>query len=98
MHYLTSNFNLLYSNSLWGPLKNQGVKIDNDFDSYFVNLINNQNIKKYNSFHIVIFLDKSGYQQQKSLLDGIPNVERFIEKKYSFHEYYLNNWVIYKKN
>ena len=71
MHYLTSNFNLLYSNSLWGPLKNQGVKIDNDFDSYFVNLINNQNIKKYNSFHIVIFLDKSNFSKNRKKIKAL---------------------------
>ena len=61
MHYLTSNFNLLYSNSLWRSLKNQDVTVDSDFDGYFVNLINNQNIKKHNSFHIVIFLNKSNF-------------------------------------
>ena len=70
----------------------------NNTDKKFLNEFK-KNLPNYILFKSpVIFLDKSGYQQQKSLLDGIPNVERFIEKKYSFHEYYLNNWVIYKKN
>ncbi len=86
MHYLTSNFNLLYSNSLWGSMKNQGVIIDGDFDSYFVNLINNQNIKKYNSFHIVIFLDKNNFFRNKKKLKSL---------KKSFNKFSSKTFFIY---
>ena len=45
----------------------------------------------------ISFFDKSGYKQQNNLMNGIPNVEKFIKKNYSFYTSYLNNWVIYKK-
>ncbi len=46
----------------------------------------------------ITFFDKSGYRQQNYLMNGIPNVETFIKKNYSFYTSYLNNWIIYKKN
>jgi len=46
----------------------------------------------------ITFFDKSGYRQQNYLMNGIPDVETFIKKNYSFYTSYLNNWIIYKKN
>ena len=54
MHFLTSNFNLLHSNSLWNSLKNN-VIIDDNFNSYHLNLLNIQLLNKYDSFHIMSF-------------------------------------------
>ena len=83
MHYLTSNFNLLYSNSLWGSLKKEGVIIDNDFDSYYLNLINNQNLKKYNSFHTVIFLDKNNFSKNKKKIKSLIKIfNKFSSKTF----------------
>ena len=68
MHCLTSNFNLLYSNSNWDALKKEGVTIDSNFDNFYLNLIDEQYLKKYNSLHIVIFLDKKNYNNTKKKL------------------------------
>ena len=86
MHYLTSNFNLLYSNSLWRPLKNQNVTVDSNFNGYFVNLINTQNIKRHNSFHIVIFLNKSNF---------LNNQKKIKSLKKSFNKYTSKIFFIY---
>ena len=86
MHYLTSNFNLLHSNSLWRSLKNQDVTVDSDFDGYFVNIINNQNIKKHNSFHIVIFLNKSNF---------LNNWKKIKSLKKSFNKFTSKIFFIY---
>lgn len=69
----------------------------NNTDKKFIKEFS-QNLPEYILFKSpVIFFDKSGYQQQKSLLDGVPNVENFINKNYTFFTTYLNNWVIYKR-
>ena len=69
----------------------------NNTDKKFIEEFS-QNLPKYILFESpVIFFDKSGYQQQKSLLDGVPNVETFINKNYAFFITYLNDWVIYKR-
>jgi len=92
MHYLTSNFNLLYSNSLWGILKKQGVIIDNDFDSYFVNLINDQNIKKYNSFHIAIFLEKNNFSKNRKKIRSLKKIfNRFTSKTFFIYLSFSKN-------
>ena len=31
------------------------------------------------------------------LLKGAPDVEKFLQKNYSFYTSYLDNWIIYKK-
>ena len=38
MHFITSNFNLIETNSAWSKLKKNDVKIDTDFDNFFLNL------------------------------------------------------------
>ena len=50
MHSLTSNFNLMHSNSNWESLKKDGVKIDSDFDSFYLNLIDEEYLKNMTLF------------------------------------------------
>jgi len=88
MHSLTSNFNLMYSNSNWKSLKKDGVTIDSDFDSFYLNLIDEQYLKKYDSFHILIFLDKKNYNNRNYSILKFPfdisiilNFTKIIKKK-----------------
>ena len=85
MHSLTSNFNLMYSNSNWKSLKKDGVTIDSDFDSFYLNLINEQYLKKYDSFHILIFLDKKNYNNTKNRINSLKS----ILNKYSYKPFFF---------
>ena len=85
MHSLTSNFNLMYSNSNWKSLKKDGVTIDSDFDSFYLNLINEQYLKKYDSFHILIFLDKKNYNNTKKRINSLKR----IFNKYSYKPFFI---------
>ncbi len=86
MHCLTSNFNLLYSNSYWNSLKKEGVTIDRNFDGYYLNLINEEYLKKYNSFHILIFLDKKNYNNTKKKINSL--IKR-VFSKYSYKPFFI---------
>ena len=85
MHSLTSNFNLMYSNSNWKSLKKDGVTIDSDFDSFYLNLIDEQYLKKYDSFHILIFLDKKNYNNTKNRINSLKS----ILNKYSYKPFFF---------
>ena len=85
MHYLTSNFNLLYSNSLWVDLKNEKVTVDNNFDSYYLSLINSELLKKYNSFHVLIFLDNKNYNNTRKKINSLKK----IFSKYSYKPFFI---------
>ena len=86
MHFLTSNFNLLYSNSSWSHLKNNQIIIDNDFDGYYLSLMNEQNLKKFNSFHIVLYLNKNNFSKNKKKI-------KFLKK--SFDKFASKTFFIY---
>ena len=60
MHFVTSNFNILYSNKIWEPLKKEhNVIIDEDYNSFFLKLNSATLLKKYKTFHVFIYLDIS---------------------------------------
>ena len=53
MHLLTSNFNLLHTNSRWDKLKNHhNFFIDKDFDNFFFLISNPNELKRYD---LIIF-------------------------------------------
>jgi hypothetical protein len=78
MHYLTSNFNLMNSNSLWNSLKRNKVIVDPNYDNFYLSVLNNQLLKKYNTFNTIIYINKENFLE--------------IEKKFSlkkvFKSYY----------
>lgn len=86
MHCLTSNFNLLYSNSYWNALKKAGVTIDNNFDSYYLNLIDEKYLKKYNSLHILIFLDNKNYINTQKKINSLI---KKVFSKYSYKPFFI---------
>lgn len=45
----------------------------------------------------IIFINKDGVREQDDLIKGIPRVDDFIKKNYSFFKSYLNQWIVYKK-
>ena len=56
-HFLTSNFNLMDTNSDWRILKKKGVCIDKNFNGISLSL-NKKNFDKYDSFHAIFYIDR----------------------------------------
>ena len=57
MHFITSNFNLIETNSAWSKLKKNDVKIDTDFDNFFLNLSNKKMVQQFTSFPYINFFN-----------------------------------------
>ena len=52
MHYLTSNFNLLFSNSLWSKIKKNKVIIDKSYNNFYLSTVNPKFINDFNTCYI----------------------------------------------
>jgi len=69
MHLVTSNFNNLYNNSSWKVLKN--VNIDKQYNNFYLNLNNKFTLNKYQTFHVLIYLDIKNTKKTLALLEEI---------------------------
>ena len=59
-HFVTSNFNLMHSNNEWKDIKDkQNITVDSNFNYYFFSIKDKNYLKKYNYFHIFLYLDKT---------------------------------------
>ena len=56
MHFITSNYNNISTNSYWSKLKNK-AKIDEDFNNFFLSLNNKALLDSYDAFHIKLYLN-----------------------------------------
>ena len=77
MHYLTSNFNLLFSNSLWSKIKKNKVIIDKSYNNFYLSTVNPKFINDFNTCHILIYLSPKNYRnifKKIKLLKKISNV------------------------
>tara|TARA_Y100000816_G_scaffold285732_1_gene265798 strand:+ start:711 stop:2246 length:1536 start_codon:yes stop_codon:yes gene_type:complete len=92
MHYITSNFNLINTNSAWISLKKKGAIIDNDFANFHLNLSKNDIINKSNSFHVIIFCTKNNI---KEIFEKIKSLKKTIYK-HSYKPYFFYFFVIEK--
>ena len=77
MHYLTSNFNLLNSNSNWEKLKKKHVNIDKNYNGLILSL-NKKNLNNHNFFHSIFYIDPSNFYQTVNELKSMIQV---IKKK-----------------
>ncbi len=75
MHFLTSNFNLMHSNSNWDLLKKNNFYLDKDFNNFFWSLNKKRIITKYNSFHIILNFNNSNFKEL---------IKKFYETKQIF--------------
>ena len=80
MHFITSNFNLIETNSAWSKLKKNDVKIDTDFDNFFLNLSNKKMVQQFTSFHTLIFLTDKNY---KNIIKKINNLTKVLSAQNS---------------
>ena len=76
-HFLTSNFNLMDTNSNWNILKKKGVFIDKNYNGLSLSL-NKKNLNIYDSFHAIFYLDSFNVDQ---IILELKNLIQFIKKK-----------------
>jgi FkbH-like protein len=90
MHYLTSNFNLMESNSLWDKLKKNRTLIDKNYNGLIISL-NKTNLDNYNFFHFVFYTDNSNFNKTIKELKNLIQIIKKNKKKY-FFLYFFNNF------
>ena len=83
MNYLTSNFNLMESNSQWASLKKNKVKIDKTYNGLVISL-NKNNLNKHNFFHLIVFIDYSNFGKTKKELKTLIKLIKKNKNKYFF--------------
>ena len=93
MHLLTSNFNLLHTNSGWDKLKNHhNFFIDKDFDNFFFLISNPNELKRYDSIHILINNQTSNIKKTAAKIKNLLNIFKKNKNKRFFF------YLIGKKN
>ena len=90
MHYLTSNFNLMNSNSHWDKLKNNHTVIDKNYNGLTISL-NKKNLDNYSFFHSILYIDGSNFNQTIKELKNFTRIVNRYKKKY-FFLYLFNNF------
>lgn len=86
MHYLTSNFNLLNSNSHWEKLKKNHVNIDKNYNGLILSL-SKKNLNNHNFFHSIFYIDESNFYQTIKELKSMIQVIKKNKEKYFFFIY-----------
>ena len=90
MHYLTSNFNLIESNSLWNKLKKNFTVVDKNYNGLTLSL-SKKNLDNYNFFHSIIYIDRTNFNQTIKELKNLTQIIKKNKKKIFFF-YLLNNF------
>ena len=89
MHYLTSNFNLLNSNSHWEKLKKNHVNIDKNYNGLILSL-SKKNLNNHNFFHSIFYIDESNFYQTIKELKSMIQVIKKNKEKYFFFYIFSN--------
>ena len=86
MHFITSNFNLIETNSAWSKLKKNDARIDTNFDNFFLSLSNEKIVRQYNSFPALIYLDDRNYKKIfKKIEHLIKTINKHDSKPFFFY-------------
>ncbi len=89
MHFLTSNFNLMASNSSWIRLKKNNVFIDKNYGGLILSL-DRKTLNNHNFFHFAIYIDGSNIFRTLKEIKNLIQVVKKYKKKY-FFLYFFNN-------
>ena len=83
---ITSNFNLMHSNKEWSKLSGKyNISIDRNFDYYFFVLKNEEQLKKYEIFHIFLHLNENNLvQTNKKIFLLKKEFKKNLDKKFFF--------------
>ena len=84
---ITSNFNLMHSNKEWSKLSGKyNISIDRNFDYYFFVLKNEEQLKKYDIFHIFLHLNENNLvQTNKKIFLLKKNLKKNLDKNIFFY-------------
>ena len=88
MHYLTSNFNLMDTNSHWDKLKKSDTVLDKNYNGLIISL-NKKNLEKYNFFHSIIYIDSSNSNQTLKELKIMFQLLKKNKRKNFFYIFYI---------
>ena len=89
MHYLTSNFNLMESNSHWNKLKKKQIIIDKNYNGLIISL-KKGNLKNYNFFHLICYVDYSNLNETFGQIKDLIKLAKDNSKKYFFLYLFVN--------
>jgi hypothetical protein len=84
MHYLTSNFNLIESSSLWNKLKKNFTVVDKNYNGLTLSL-SKKNLDNYNFFHFIIYIDRTNFNQTIKELKNLIQIVKKNKKKFFFY-------------
>lgn len=90
MHFITSNYNNISSNSSWKSLKYK-AKIDTNFNNFFLSLNEIKVLENYEVFHIKLYLDDSNLKENFKKLKLLKNSIFKNKKKTFFLYFFLKN-------
>ena len=96
MHFLTSNFNLISTNSAWSSIENSHFYVDENYDNFNLALLNENIIKKYTSLHIIIYINYKNFNEIIKKIDNLNNVFKKYPSKFFFF-YFFKEEQIKKK-
>ena len=91
MHFLTSNFNLLSTNLNWNLIKyKKDIIVDNKYNNILISLNDKKNLLEFNTFHIILYIDKNNLTTFKSLYKEIDK-KTLLNKNKTFFLYLIIN-------
>ena len=94
MHFVSSNFNLMHSNSIWNKLKNNNIVIDKNFNELILSL-NKKNLNKFHCMHFILYIDNLNIHKSIKELEELIKATYRNKKKYFFlyffHNFHKNN-------
>ena len=92
MHFLTSNFNLLSKNSFWNNVQ-EYFFLDKKFNNFFFSLLDTNILNKYETIHVIIFLNKFNFDQVNKSIKSLDKGKIIKSKKVIFfYFYYVSNF------
>ena len=89
MHYLTSNFNLMESNSSWNKLKKKKITIDENYNGLIISL-KNKIFENNNFFHLVVYIDNFNFNEIFNQIRDLIKIAKKNKKKYFFLYLFIN--------
>ena len=76
MHLLSSNFNLISTNSNWEQIKKKNVIIDKNFNNFYLSLSNYNFLRENLSLHNIIYLT---IKNKKTVFKKILSLKKFFK-------------------
>lgn len=90
MHYISSNFNMLETNSDWNEIKKSNFCLDKNFKGALISLNSKKVINSYKTFHILFYFDSNNLENTFKELKYLLNLSMKNNKKLFFYYFFDN--------